>query len=516
MSACPSCGFAERPATGPCPLCGATEPRRPRQEEASLSGSHDSAPTQPAPGSSATSPASKMPTAGFGDTEPIPVGLRPGSVLAGTYEIQSELGHGAFGVVYLARDRDLDKQVAVKVLKCREFPSGTDQDKARERFLREARALARLDGHNNIVRVIKFGDEDGVPYFVMEYLGEGSLADLLKKGPLSPRRAAELVADVASALVEVHAHETIHRDIKPANIFLRRSRGVLGDFGIAYVTDLPRITSGPLAPGTAQYMSPERLAGDGADNRSDLFSLGCVLYEALTGQVLFQAPSQMEVLGRIVSPSEVDLGPFEGLVPAPLMAVLRKSLAKKAPERYQSAARMEADLRAFVNDSTAEEAARRRKRRLGGIAAGGGAVALGAILVITLAPDKQTRGGAKPAAIQEIQADPKTPPPSPANLLAQGKARSEEAWQSSGTAQVRLCEEAIRLLTSAVEADPNLADAFFERGITQQLIYEVAGMAPEVRQAAQAGALADLKRACDLNPQHPAYCERARFLGALP
>jgi TonB family protein len=315
MAVCLECGYDGKPDAGSCPKCGAAD---------------------------APLPAGAVPA-----TQLLQTGLAPGHVLARKYEIRRKLGGGGFGWVYLAHDLGLDKEVAVKVLHLAD-PSAMNAGEAKKRFLREARAMARLDQHPNIVRVMNVDEDEGVPYFVMEYLPEGTLLDLLKQGPVPPARAASLAADIAAALAAVHASGTIHRDLKPANIFIKGDRAMLGDFGIAYVAEESTLTVGSGMPGTPMYMSPEALLGKEVDGRSDIFSLGCVLYESLTGEVLFKGDSVGQVVGKIIDPEEVDLTPLRGAIPAPLLAALKRALAKKFANRYPSPRFMERDLRAVA------------------------------------------------------------------------------------------------------------------------------------------------------------------------
>jgi TonB family protein len=315
MAVCLECGFDGKPDAGSCPKCGAAD----------------------APLPAGAVPASQL----------LQSGLAAGHVLARKYEIRRKLGGGGFGWVYLAHDLGLDKEVAVKVLHLAD-PAAMNAGEAKKRFLREARAMARLDQHPNIVRVMNVDEDGGVPYFVMEYLPEGTLLDLVKRGPVPPARAASIAADIAAALAAVHASGTIHRDLKPANIFIKGDRAMLGDFGIAYVAEESALTVGSGMPGTPMYMSPEALLGKEVDGRSDIFSLGCVLYESLTGEVLFKGDSVGQVVGKIIDPEEVDLTGLRGAIPAPLLAALKRALAKKFANRYPNPRFMERDLRAVA------------------------------------------------------------------------------------------------------------------------------------------------------------------------
>ncbi|MBI3450060.1 MAG: SUMF1/EgtB/PvdO family nonheme iron enzyme [Acidobacteria bacterium] len=316
MLSCPACGLADRAEAGPCPRCGAP-PRRPAEDRTTV-------------------------------PLVLPPEIGPGYLLHGNYRIVKELGKGGFGRVFLARDQGLERDVAVKFLTL-ERVAPTEIPAIKERFRREAQALARYSARTrHVVSVALVGDVAGLPFFVMECLSEGTLHDRInQRGLLPPLEAASLVADVAAALGFVHADGSIHRDIKPANIFVRAGQAVLGDFGIAKIADMPALTTSnpPLTP---QYAAPEVIKFEASDHRADLFSLGCVLHECLTGSLLFDGDSYREVAGKIGEAREVDLSPLQYTVPLPLIDVLRRSLAKKAAERYPTAAAMEKDLREIV------------------------------------------------------------------------------------------------------------------------------------------------------------------------
>src|SRR5688500_954969 len=207
----------------------------------------------------------------------------------GHYQIVDSLGEGAMGEVYRANDPRLGRDVAVKVLS-RALISDAD---AAARFVREARAVASLS-HANILSIFDFGTENGVTYAVMELLEGETLKDRLERGTLPWREAAEMAACVADGLAAAHAKGIIHRDLKPANLFIiRDGRVKILDFGLAHtaadrsLAESKQTDSSKMIIGTIGYMSPEQLRAQKVEPASDLFSLGCVLYEALTGEVPF-------------------------------------------------------------------------------------------------------------------------------------------------------------------------------------------------------------------------------------
>jgi serine/threonine protein kinase len=203
------------------------------------------------------------------------------TLLAGRYEIERPLGHGAMAVVDLARDHELGRHVALKRL----AENLARDDDLRERFVREGRLAARL-GHPNIVRVYDVGEADGRPYIAMEHVDGETLADLLaRRGKLSPAEAEDLGAQAARALAAAHAAGLVHRDVKPHNLLLR-SDGVLklGDFGIAVGLEGTRLTMAGTVLGTAAYLAPEQARGEHVTGAADVYALGLVLVEMLTGQ----------------------------------------------------------------------------------------------------------------------------------------------------------------------------------------------------------------------------------------
>ena len=207
-----------------------------------------------------------------------------GRILDARYQLGSLLGAGGMATVYLATDRVLERQVAVKVLR----PPDAQDPVFVERFRREARAAARLN-HPNIVAVFDSGSHADQPYLVMEYVPGQSLAQLLaRQGRLAPRRAVELAIQVSAALAAAHAQGLVHRDIKPANVLISPDGQVkVTDFGIVKASAATTLTGTGTVLGTPAYLSPEQAQGHPVDARSDLYGLGCVLYELVCGSPPF-------------------------------------------------------------------------------------------------------------------------------------------------------------------------------------------------------------------------------------
>lgn len=258
----------------------------------------------------------------------------------GRYEIERELGRGGMAVVYLARDPAVKRRVAVKVL-----PAELADADFRARFEREVHIIAALD-HPNIVTVHDSGDHDGQLYFVMRHMPGGSLRDRLARGPLDLPEIAALLQPVASALDDVHARGLVHRDLKPANIlFDSNHRPHLSDFGIARSAGAQSRASGVVI-GTPEYMSPEQARGLAeVDRRSDIYSLGVVLFQLLTGRVPYQADNAMgAALAHIVQPVP-DLLALRPDLPPAAATILRRALAKNPADRYATAGELARDVR---------------------------------------------------------------------------------------------------------------------------------------------------------------------------
>lgn len=264
----------------------------------------------------------------------------------GRYEIVAELGRGAMGVVYKALDPQIGRTVAVKTVSL----SGQEPDEEKEfrlRFNHEAQAAGRLH-HPGIVAIFDVGEnpENGDPYIVLEYVAGESLNRILsreKKLPLD--RALQLVEEVAEALDYAHAQGVIHRDIKPGNILINEDgHAKIADFGIAKL-NLAHFTLPGKVLGTPAYMSPEQLSGEGVDGRSDLFSLGVILYAIVTGHSPFQGDSATTVCFKVANREPVSASALDMTLPQELDEVIARAMAKNPEERYQRGAELAEDVR---------------------------------------------------------------------------------------------------------------------------------------------------------------------------
>lgn len=284
--------------------------------------------------------------------------LSPGSTL-GAYKVLAPLGAGGMGEVYRARDARLDRDVAIKILAA----GFTDHPEALKRFEREAKAVAALS-HPNILSIHDFGSEQGTAFAVMELLEGETLRSSLRQGKLPWRKAVEIGAAVADGLSAAHSKGIIHRDLKPENIFITADGRVkILDFGLARMearatADGPTQAYGETAAtqpgivmGTAGYMSPEQVRGTPADARSDIFSLGCVLHEMLTGRRTFSGESGAEIMAAIVKEDLPELPDSERSFPLELDRVVRHCLEKNPQARFQSAQDLGFALRALSGSS---------------------------------------------------------------------------------------------------------------------------------------------------------------------
>jgi serine/threonine-protein kinase len=260
----------------------------------------------------------------------------PGTVLAGRYTIERELGRGGMAVVYLARDMKHRRLVAAKILRP-EISASLGSD----RFLREIEIAAHLT-HPHILPLHDSGESGDLLYYIMPFVEGESLRERLRReGKLPVEEAIRITREVADGLAYAHARGIVHRDIKPGNILLESGHAVVADFGIARALSEAageEITTSGLAIGTPMYMSPEQVAGGAIDGRSDLYSLGCVLYEMLSGETPFTGPNARAVAARHFTEQPRSLSSIGSPVPSHVSAAVEKVLAKSPDDRYSDAA----------------------------------------------------------------------------------------------------------------------------------------------------------------------------------
>ena len=249
----------------------------------------------------------------------------------GRYEILDEIGQGAMGTVYRARDPLIERTVAIKTVSLSQLrQEGAD---AESRFLREAQSAGRLS-HPNIVTIYDVGEADGLAYIAMEHLPGTTLRDVMNKGPIPLALALDTAMQMAEALAFAHEHGVIHRDIKPANVVVTGQRGCvkLTDFGIAHLANSDHTQTGQML-GSPRYMSPEQAMGREIDGRSDIFSLGAVLYEMLTGHYAFDGDSLPAIVYRVIHETPVPATSLSPRLPVELASLLARMLDKNPEAR---------------------------------------------------------------------------------------------------------------------------------------------------------------------------------------
>ena len=271
--------------------------------------------------------------------------------IAGRYLVEKKLGAGAFGTVYKAKDKELGRLVAIKTIRLEGLAaSQASLEDLLKRFKQEAQVAARLK-HPNIVMTYDIGTSEGLSYISMEYVdGVGLDRVIAKSGKMSVERAAAIGAQVADALAFAHKHAVVHRDIKPANIMIEPGDHVkVTDFGIAKVTDsAEHLTVTGSLLGTPSYMSPEQARGGVVDGRSDLFSVGCILYEMMAGQKAFRGESITALLFKIITEEPPSLRELDPTVSDEMLRIIGKALAKAPETRYASGRELADDLLALT------------------------------------------------------------------------------------------------------------------------------------------------------------------------
>src|SRR5450755_2259631 len=273
-----------------------------------------------------------------------------GTTLNGRYRLEARIGSGGMSTVYRALDETLQRQVAIKLMN-REIASDSDQ---LERFRREARAVAQLS-HPHVVGVIDAGEDEGRPYIVFEYVEGETLKDRIRRlGRLPIGEAVAYAIEIARALGAAHARHIVHRDVKPQNVLIdEEGSAKVTDFGIARTLDEEGLTADGRVLGTTDYVSPEQALGQYVNGQSDLYSLGVVLYEMLTGEVPFKGENQVAVAMKHVREVLPDVQAKRPEVSAALAAVVDRATAKRQEDRYADDAELIADLEDVLAIETA-------------------------------------------------------------------------------------------------------------------------------------------------------------------
>ncbi|HET7710755.1 MAG TPA: protein kinase, partial [Thermoanaerobaculia bacterium] len=371
----------------------------------------------------------------------------------GPYEILSAMGAGGMGEVWRARDTRLERDVAVKVLPA----SFADNAQLRIRFLREAKSISSLN-HPNICTLHDVGQEDGVDYLVMELIEGESLAEKLTRGPLPLDQVLRVGSQIATALHAAHRQGIIHRDLKPGNIMLTRSGAKLLDFGLAknpsstsgvivgatgLATEARPLTEEGTILGTFQYMAPEQLEGLEAGPRTDIFALGCVLFEMATGKRAFEGKSRTSLIAAIVSGQPPAISSLVTMSPPALDHVVSRCLAKDPEERWQSAHDVASELQWIGQTGSASATAahpvphRRKRERLAW------SVAATALLAIVAATAVMLRG---PKAAPEVLR---------ASITPSAGMAFDFGWERGSS--LVLSPDGRHMLFSTVSSEPNPA-----------------------------------------------------------
>ncbi|MEW6413993.1 MAG: serine/threonine-protein kinase [Pseudomonadota bacterium] len=330
----------------------------------------------------------------------------------GRYEILEEIGQGAMGTVYRARDPLIERTVAIKTVDIAQLRhEGAD---AEARFLREAQSAGRLS-HPNIVTIYDVGETDSLAYIAMEYLSGPTLREVLDHARMPLDLALDTARQMAEALAFAHAHGVIHRDVKPSNVVVTGHRGQikLTDFGIAHLANSEQTQTGQML-GSPRYMSPEQVRGGEIDGRSDIFSLGAVLYEMLTGHHAFDGDSLATIVYRVVHDAPVDPARLRPGLPAGLVELLGRMLSK-SPQHRPDAPAVVAALHALATSAAATRPrADNRVPRLLPVVAFGAPVAVFLIVGVGIIVIEHFLDPGRQAALATPGAAAHTPAPTPA------------------------------------------------------------------------------------------------------
>jgi tetratricopeptide (TPR) repeat protein/tRNA A-37 threonylcarbamoyl transferase component Bud32 len=446
-----------------------------------------------------------------GGTQPDPATPDASRTLAGRYRLDEKIAEGGFAQVWKGFDLELRRAVAVKMPKSSRLASGERV----ERFVAEARRAAGLK-HPGVVPVFDVGRDGNSCFIVSEFVEGGSLADRITKSRPALQEAARLVAEIAETLAYAHRQGFIHRDIKPGNILLdRHGRALLADFGIARSPD-DGAESEAVSFGTLTYMSPEQVEGQGVDHRADIYSLGVVLYELLTGQLPHQEADPVRLRREIVSgpPSQFPTGAG---APKKLERICLACLARNPGDRYQDAGQLAADLRRSAGSSSAS------RRLIAGLAGLLLVATVAGFIVYKLSRPATERPGDPGMVTKNDEGEQPTPGTLEA-ALALGKLHAnKKEWdkaEAAFTEAVRLnpeCAEAYHRRAGciynagkvkeslpdfdmAARLDPKNAETFKNRGLAYLRLLRIDE------------AMADLRHAQELDPDHPELYRKAMSL----
>ena len=330
--------------------------------------------------------------------------LAPGTSVAG-YRVEALIGRGGMGAVYRADEEGLGRKVALKVI----APELAQDERFRERFLRESRIAASLD-HPHVIPIYQAGEQDGVLFLAMRYVEGSDLAKVVAEdGALEPKRAVDLLSQIAEALDAAHEKGLIHRDVKPSNVLIARAGGrehcYLGDFGLTKRTgSLSGVSVAGEIVGTLEYVAPEQITGGALDERSDVYSLGCVVYECLTGQSPFPRATDVALLWAHVHEEPTPPSKARPELPKELDTVLTRALAKEPGRRYRSAGELLAATRSALRLVDTAPAVNRSSRRNLAVAAAIALLAVAALVAFALTRDSGGLSTVAPNSVGVIDA----------------------------------------------------------------------------------------------------------------
>jgi len=407
----------------------------------------------------------------------------------GKYKIQCILGKGGMGIVYKALDPDIEREVAIKTIRFDTLTDGTAKDDLMARFIREARAAGKL-AHPNIITIYDVGREKDVTYIVMQYIEGQSLQALIDSGKrFSSQEIIEIMRPIGDSLDYAHANGIIHRDIKPANIMIDASgKPFLADFGVARI-ETSTMTQAGTTVGTLSYMSPEQVQGQTVDGRADIFALGVILYELLSGKKPFLGDNISTIVYKIVNEEPPRITEVNQDLPKGYELVIKKALAKNPEVRYQTCQEMVVNLEnseKILEQNLAYEAEKPRiispgaKKKLGFVLAlaffGMAVVAGGAYLILSPKSKKPVQISKNLETLKKEGVSPVTrsagPVPGPAAVNDDGLAKVKQAFE------IKNYEETARLAEVILAGQPtNLpAQDYLKRARVEILAGQVAAM----------------------------------------
>jgi serine/threonine protein kinase/regulator of sirC expression with transglutaminase-like and TPR domain len=428
----------------------------------------------------------------------------------GPYELVEQVGVGGMGVVYKAVDRQLNRVVAVKVLS----QSLASSPLAKRRFIREAQAAAAVC-HEHVVTIHAVAEDGGLPYLVMQYVAGQSLQDKLnRQGPLGLKEVSRIGMQVAAGLAAAHAQGLVHRDVKPANVLLENGveRAKITDFGLARAVSDARLTDSGVVVGTPQYMAPEQARGERTDHRSDLFSLGSLLYAMTTGEAPFEAESTVAVLRKVSDEAPRAVRELNPEAPVWLVRIIEKLMNKDPAQRFQTAA----EVAELLGSRLAE------LQRTGGVASEpepssppwrgravrwlvcgvllAGMVAAAVVLVMVSLSRRESTVGATASGTPSVPKDPAGSPPGPVAAAplkkepVPGPKELDPNWLLLGQAAFERKEysQAADYFSEVLRREPHSGRALLKRGDSRAFLRDYAG------------ALADYEELIRLQPKNAA------------